>query len=138
MVFGGDCSAGAVRCGDRLVLVEGGGAHNRGLIIAMVQVNIVRASITSNCTHMCAARGWVIGTKVFDNVILRQGLVVEPYTEKQLLPFGYSYQRTQPTYSPVCMSVMIITLEQSFVSELSYFGPPGFHPFPPTKFQLPD
>ena len=82
MVFGGDCSAGAVRCADRLVLVEGGGAHNRGLIIAMVQVNIVRASITSNCTHMCAARGWVIGTNVFDNVILRQGLVVEPYTER--------------------------------------------------------
>jgi hypothetical protein len=71
------CSDGATHAlglADRPILIEGGSSLNRWLVDALVQVDIVGATVTGNGALVGASGGWVVVTVGFDDVIFNEGI----------------------------------------------------------------
>lgn len=65
-----DRAAGAVVAADRPVLVKGGGSNDGGLVDTLGSVDVVDTAVRCNLTQLGSARGWVVGSKVLDDVVL--------------------------------------------------------------------
>lgn len=67
-----DRAAGAVVAADRPVLVKGGGSDDGRLVDSLRAVDVVDAAVRGHLTQLGGAGGWVVGSKVLNNVVLNQ------------------------------------------------------------------
>lgn len=67
-----DATAGALVLTNRPVLLKGPGAINGWLVGTGGLSDLVRRSVSSDGTLVLGLRGWIVGAKVFDDVVLDQ------------------------------------------------------------------
>lgn len=72
MVPNVDGAAGAVVSAHRPVLVKGGRSDDGGLVDSLRAVNVVDAAVRRHLAQLGGAGGWVVGSKVLNNVVLDQ------------------------------------------------------------------
>lgn len=129
MVTSGDGASDTLGAANRPVLLEGGCAFNGGSIGASAHVDIVGASITGHLALLGSAAGWVIGAEGFDDVVLNER-APGPAVEREVA-VSIRVVCARVLDSPAFVMSMLGGF--SGTDKASYLGPPGFHPFPPTK-----
>lgn len=113
------------------VLLESRRSLDGRLIRSRCLQNVVHRTIGSDVSFLGCCRRGVVGPVGFDDVVFYQ------WVRCPAIKGEISVARTGPCsvvdYSP---KTKIVRTLQVMDSE-AYFGPPGFHPFPTTKFPLP-
>lgn len=70
-----DRAAGAVVAADRPVLVKGGSSNDGRLVDTLSSVDVVGAAVRCHLTQLGGTSGWVVGSKVLDDVVLDEGVL---------------------------------------------------------------
>lgn len=65
-----DRAAGAVSAADRPVLVKGGGSDDGRLVDTLGSVDVIDTAVRCNLTQLGGTGGWVVGSKVLNDVVL--------------------------------------------------------------------
>ncbi len=115
------------------ILVEGGCALDRRFINSLALIYVVCSSITGESTLIRATGTGVIGSVRLGDIELYKGVGGPSINGKITVPI-----RTICTTIVDNADVMLADWFGGGQWQRSYIGPPGFHPFPPTKFPLPD
>lgn len=142
MVCSCDCPGGTIGGANRPVLVESRSSLDGGFICTRIFVDVIGASVTCDGTFEYGASAGVVCAIRFSNV---------KFNERIGRPSVYGEVGVAVRF--ICAAVVDDPAIQSGVSResrgkencrtiqylgLSYIGPPGFHPFPPTKLPFPD
>lgn len=127
MVSGGDGSSDALGATDRPVLLKGSGAFNRGCVGASAHIDIVGTAVAGHLALLGSTAGWVVCAEGFDDVVLNERIFGPAVESEVAVAVWVVCSRILDS------SVCIVSLLKPLKYKGSYLGPPGFHPFPPTK-----
>lgn len=128
-----DGSAGSLLLTDRPVLLEGLGALDGWLVVTGGLVEIVDGAADGDGTLAGSAGGGVVGAKVLDDVVLDEWVLGPAVDGEVRVAVGVVGSGVGDSAGG-----MLVRAGRIWGRGTNRSRVPGFHPFPPTQFPLPD